>query len=147
MALKAQFNLGRECYDAIMTIFGRFLPKGHVLPANLYQSDKILRALKMPYEKIHACEKGCALFRLQYADLNYCPICKSSRYVVVDNSMGEKTQTKIPLNVLRVYANRTKTSTSFHGRRDGKTDDMAQNRQKNPTRCRWEADDGAHIGR
>ena len=73
MALKAQFNLGRECYDAMMTIFGRFQPQGHVLPANMYQSDKILHALKMPYEKIHACEKGCALFRLQYADLNYCP--------------------------------------------------------------------------
>lgn len=55
----------------------------------------------MPYEKIHACEKGCALFRLDYADLNYCPICKSSRYVVVDNGMGEKTQTKIPVSVLR----------------------------------------------
>ena len=67
------------------------------MPANLYQSDKILRALKMPYEKIHACEKGCALFRLEYADLNYCPICKSSRYIVVDNGMGEKTQTKILL--------------------------------------------------
>src|SRR3990170_6768601 len=55
----------------------------------------------MPYEKIHACEKGCVLFRLQYEDLNYCPICNSSRYVVVDNGMGEKTQTKIPVNVLR----------------------------------------------
>ena len=101
MALKAQFNLGRECYDAIVTLFGRFLPKGHIMPANLYQSDKILRVLKMPYEKIDACENGCALFRLQYADLNYCPICKSSRYVEVDNGMGEKSQTKIPINVLR----------------------------------------------
>ena len=55
----------------------------------------------MPYEKIHAYEKGCVLFRLQYEDLNYCPICNSSRYVVVDNGMGEKTQTKIPVNVLR----------------------------------------------
>ena len=36
MAPKAQFNLGRECYDAMMTIFGCFLPKGHVRPANLY---------------------------------------------------------------------------------------------------------------
>ena len=59
--------------------------------ANMYQSDKILHALKMTYEKIHACEKGCALFRLDYADLNYCPICKCSRYIVVDNGMGEKT--------------------------------------------------------
>ena len=25
----------------------------------------------MPYEKIDACENGCALFRLEYADLNY----------------------------------------------------------------------------
>ena len=54
----------------------------------------------MPYEKIHACEKGCALFRLDYADLNYCPICKCSRYIVVDNGMGEKTQTTIPVIVL-----------------------------------------------
>ena len=45
MALNAQFNLGRECYNVMMTVFGRFLPKGHVLPPNLYQSNKILRAL------------------------------------------------------------------------------------------------------
>ncbi|XBI00554.1 hypothetical protein VPH35_129553 [Triticum aestivum] len=97
MALKAQFKLGRECYNAMMIVFGRFLPKGHVLPANLYQSDKILRALKMPYEKIHACDKGCALFRLQYADLNYCPICKSSKYAVVDNGMVRRRRPKSPL--------------------------------------------------
>ena len=90
MALKAQFNLGRECYDAMMTLFGRFLPKGHVMPANLYQSDKILRVLKMPYEQIDACEKGCALFRKEYAGLDYCPICRSSRYLVVDNGTSER---------------------------------------------------------
>ena len=67
----------------------------------MYQSDKILCALKMPYEKIDACEKGCVVFRLEYADLNYCPKCNSSKYVVVDNGMGEKRQTKIPVNVLR----------------------------------------------
>ena len=101
MALKAQFNLGTDCYNAITTLIGRFLPKDHVMPANLYQSDKILKVLKMPYEQIHACENGCALFRKEYADEDYCPKCKSSRYVVVDNGQGEKTQTKIPVNVLR----------------------------------------------
>jgi len=101
MALKAQFNLSRDCYDAMMTLFGRFLPEGHIMPANLYHSDKILGALKMPIEQIHACEKGCALFRHEYADDNYCPVCKSSRYVVVDNGQGEKTQSKIPVNILR----------------------------------------------
>ena len=101
MALKAQFNLPRECYDAMMTVFGRFLPDGHIMPANLYHSDKILGALKMPIERIHACEKGCVLFRHEYADDNYCPRCKSSRYIVVDNGLGEKTQSKIPVNILR----------------------------------------------
>ena len=69
MALKAQFNLGRECYDAMMTYLDAFYPKAMYMPANLYQSDKILRVLKMPYEKIHACENGCALFRMEYAAL------------------------------------------------------------------------------
>src|SRR3954470_3725224 len=27
MALKAQFNFGRDLYDSMMTLFGRFLPK------------------------------------------------------------------------------------------------------------------------
>ena len=71
------------------------------MPTNLYQSDKILRVLKMPYERIDAYEKGCALFRKEYAGLDYCPICKSSWYLVVDNGMGEKRQSKIPVNNLR----------------------------------------------
>src|SRR3954462_10112756 len=100
MALKAQFNLGTDCYNAITTLIGWFLPKDHVMPANLYQTDKILKVLKMPSEQIHACENGCALFRKEYADKDYCPKCKSSRYVVVDNAQGDKTQTKIPVNVL-----------------------------------------------
>src|SRR4051812_33133395 len=55
----------------------------------------------MPYEHIHACDNGCSLFRKEYADEDYCPKCKSSRYVVVDNGQGAKMQTKIPINVLR----------------------------------------------
>src|SRR3954470_21956095 len=55
----------------------------------------------MPYEQIHACEKGCALFRKEYADETYCPFCKSSRYVEVENGEGEKKQSKIPVSVQR----------------------------------------------
>src|SRR3954468_15627561 len=94
-------RLGTDCYNAITTLIGRFLPKDHVMPANLYQSDKILKVLKMPYEQIHACENGCALFRKEYADEDYCPKCKSSRYVVVDNGQGEMTQTKIRCALFR----------------------------------------------
>src|SRR3954462_13651294 len=46
MALKAQFNLGTDCYNAITTLIGQFLPKDHVMPANLYQSIKSSRYLR-----------------------------------------------------------------------------------------------------
>ena len=36
MALKAQFNIGRDLYDSMMTLFGCFLPEGHIMPSNLY---------------------------------------------------------------------------------------------------------------
>ena len=55
----------------------------------------------MPYEKIDACEKGCVLFRKEYAHLDYCPNCESCMYLVVDNGMGEKRQTKITVSGLR----------------------------------------------
>ena len=38
-------SVWKSRYDGdVSTVFGHFLPKGHVMPANLYQSDKILRA-------------------------------------------------------------------------------------------------------
>ena len=51
MALKAQFNLGRDCYDAMMTVFGRFLPKGHVLPANCTSQTKSSMLLRCPMRR------------------------------------------------------------------------------------------------
>src|SRR4051812_32300868 len=61
---------------------------------------KSSRYLRCPMSR-YMLENGCALFRKEYADEDYCPKCKSSRYVVVDNGEGEKTQTKIPVNFLR----------------------------------------------
>lgn len=103
MALKAPFNLSRDCFDSMMTVFGHFHPEGHIMAKTLYESKKILHALKMPYEQIHACPKGCVLFRKDYVDDNYCPKCKSSRYVEVDHGDGQKKQSKIPINVLRYH--------------------------------------------
>ena len=51
MALKAQFNLGRECYDAMMTVFRRFLPKGHVLPQTYTSQTKSSMLLRCPMRR------------------------------------------------------------------------------------------------
>ena len=88
MALKCQLGISRDGFDDLLTIFGRLLPAGHNLPRNLYEAQKLLRALKMPYEQIHACPNGCILFRKDHADAKYCPKCKSSRYLEVDSGDG-----------------------------------------------------------
>jgi hypothetical protein len=65
----------------MLALFGGMLSEGHILPKSMYESQKLLRALKMPYEQIHACPKGCVLFRKEHKDANYCLKCKSSRYL------------------------------------------------------------------
>jgi hypothetical protein len=60
MALKSQFNMSQDAFDVMLTVFGSMLPEGHILPKSMYKAQKVLRALKMPYEQIHACLKGAS---------------------------------------------------------------------------------------
>jgi len=50
MALKSQYSLSREAFDAMLTVIASMLPEGHILPKTMYEAQKLLRALKMPYE-------------------------------------------------------------------------------------------------
>ena len=50
MAFKAQYTLSREGFNTMLTLFGSMLLEGHALPKSMYESRKLLRALKMPYE-------------------------------------------------------------------------------------------------
>jgi hypothetical protein len=78
------------------------LPEYHILPKNMYEAQKVLRALKMPYEKMHACPNGCVLFRKDHEKATHCPKCKASRYIEVDSGEGRpKTQLTTPVSVLR----------------------------------------------
>ena len=54
MALTSQFGQSRDAFDSMLTVFGSMLPEDHILPKSMYQAQKILGALKMPYEQIHA---------------------------------------------------------------------------------------------
>jgi hypothetical protein len=68
----------------------------------MYETQKVHRALKMPYEKIHACPNGCVLFRKDHEKATHCPKCKASRYIEVDSGEGRpKTQLTTPVSVLR----------------------------------------------
>ena len=55
----------------------------------------------MLYEQIHACLKGCVLFRKEHEHAKFCPKCKSSRYLGIDSDDGQKRQLMIPVKILR----------------------------------------------
>ena len=101
MALKSQYSLSRDAFDGMLTVIGSLLPEGHLLPKSMHESQKLLRALKMPYEQIHACPKGCVLFRKEHEHAKFCPKCKSSWYLEVDSDDGQKRQLTIPVKILR----------------------------------------------
>ena len=101
MAVKCQYNVCINAFDAFLHVIASFLPEGHLLPKNMYESKKILGSLKMPYEPIDACPKGCMLFRKEHIAEKYCLKCKSSRYMEVDSGDGQKTQLKVAKKILR----------------------------------------------
>jgi len=106
MAFKSQCHLSRDAFDAMLTVFGTLLLEGHILPRNMYESRRLLRVLKMPYEQIHACPKGCILFRNEHVEAKHCPKCKSSRFLEVDYGDGLKRQLDIPVKILRYLLKR-----------------------------------------
>lgn len=101
LGLKAELKISRDGFDKMLKLVGSLLPKPHRLPLNMHESKNLLKALKMPYEQIHACPKGCVLFRNEHADLKYCPKCKSSRYQEVPSADGEKEQLPYANKILR----------------------------------------------
>jgi hypothetical protein len=96
MAFKSQYSMSRDAFDGLLTVIGSLLPEDHVLPKSMYEAHKLLHA----NEQIHACPKGCVLFRKEYAEAKYCPKCKSSRFMEVDSGDGQKRQLDIPLTIL-----------------------------------------------
>ena len=79
MAFKSQYSMSRDAFDGLLMVIGSLLPDDNVLPKSKYEAQKLLRALKMTFEQIHACSKGCVLFRKEYTEAKYCPKCKSER--------------------------------------------------------------------
>ena len=84
----------------MLTVVGSLLSDGHILPKSMYEAQKLL-ALKIPYEQIHACPKGCILFRKEHAEAKYCVKYKSSWFLEVDSGDGQKRQLAVPVKILR----------------------------------------------
>jgi hypothetical protein len=90
MAFKSQYNMSQEAFDGLLTVIGSLLLEDHIMPNCMYEAQKLLRALKMNYEQIHACPKGCVLFRKEHAEAKYYMKCKSSMFMEVDSALVQR---------------------------------------------------------
>jgi hypothetical protein len=54
----------------------------------MHEAHKLLRALKMTFQLIHACPKGYVLFRKEYAEVKYYLKCKLSMLMEVYSGDG-----------------------------------------------------------
>ncbi|KAI5343772.1 hypothetical protein L3X38_011648 [Prunus dulcis] len=77
--LRAKHGMSDVCFTKLI-LQGDLLPEGNTLPSSMYEAKKILSALGMSYEKIHACPNDCILYRKDYEDSTNCPTCDVSRW-------------------------------------------------------------------
>lgn len=90
-------GVSNACVDELMqALHCQILPQPNTLPSSERQSTRLLRALGLGYNIIHACLRGCVLFRGVFAGLNRCPTCQTPRFY-------RRGRDKKPVRVLRHF--------------------------------------------
>lgn len=80
LRLKAKHGWSDTSFNDLMSLLRVLLPKPNFVPSNTYQAKKLICPLSLGVEKIHACKNHCILYRKEYAELECCPTCGTSRY-------------------------------------------------------------------
>nr|XP_043633267.1 uncharacterized protein LOC122604438 [Erigeron canadensis] len=78
---KSTCNVTESTFNHILPIFKSMLPTANKLPSNLYETQAILKELRLPKKRYDACKNHCMLFYKQEdLSLTHCQYCKEPRY-------------------------------------------------------------------
>ena len=69
-----------SCYDRMVAIIKKMLPKEEKLVGSFYASKKMVKGLGMGYEKIDACRNDCMLFYKDDQLKSSCDVCGKSQF-------------------------------------------------------------------
>jgi hypothetical protein len=98
LILKAKYGWSDRSFNDLLTLLVVVLPKPNFVPTNIYQAKKLISALTMGVERIHACPNHYILYYGVFKDLKNCPTCGASGYKRNDNyseeDMGTNTRKK-----------------------------------------------------
>ena len=96
--LKVKFNMTVNCYDRIVAIIKKMLPKNEKLIGSFYASKKMMKGLDMRYEKIGVYRNDYKFFYKEDQLKCSCDVCGESLF---KSRQEHKNQKGIPYNVLR----------------------------------------------
>jgi Transposase family tnp2 len=103
MHIKCMKNLDGEGFEMILQWYKNCHP-GVDLPNTYYECKKLIKALGLGYEKIHACPNNCMLFWKEYANEEICHVCHASRWESHENTRTFYRKANcIPAKVLRYF--------------------------------------------
>lgn len=96
---KNESHCSEKYFNLLLEIIGDVLPPKHTLPSIYYEVKKIVKELKLSYNKIDACENNCMLFYGDDKDKKDCDHCGKGCY---KKACGKKSTT-IPHKILKHF--------------------------------------------
>ena len=87
--LNVRFGWSDKSFTELILLLKNMLPEDNSLLKSHYEAKKILFSVGMEYRRIHACLNDCILYKNEFADLQFCPTCRVSRYKANDGECSE----------------------------------------------------------
>ena len=94
--LQGVFNTSDVHIDALFQLLhNKLLPQPNTLPKSSREAKKLLSSIGLTLETIHACPRGCVLYRKTYTNHTHCPKqhCGLPRYR--PDTIGDKIPEKV----------------------------------------------------
>ena len=80
MHVKVLNHWSDKSFDMLLKLLVDAFPERSNIPKTYYDAKKMLKALGLGYESIHACKYDCALFWKANETLDKCLVCNEPRY-------------------------------------------------------------------
>ncbi|KAL0455567.1 UNVERIFIED_CONTAM: hypothetical protein Slati_0895900 [Sesamum latifolium] len=93
---KADGQLSERIYVRISQWGDYIMPHDHSFPVDYYNTNKLIKDLGLPMEKIDACKNSCMLYWKDDIDLDYCKFCGEVRYKPTRERNPNRTKTRMP---------------------------------------------------
>ncbi|XP_021756083.1 uncharacterized protein LOC110721242 [Chenopodium quinoa] len=90
--LKSMFHWSAESFTKLLELLVDAFPQINEFPSSYYEGMKIIKDLRLGYEKIDACQNYCMLYWGKFAEKSECHVCHTSRWKTVKGKEGHTSE-------------------------------------------------------